>query len=213
LRKGETHPASGIKQPASSNQQPASGIKFRVPDSLRGKHNLENLSAACLASLAAGGTPAGIQAALDNFRGLPHRIEYVDTVNKVRYFDDSKATNPDAVAKALENFDGARIILIMGGRNKGYDFSMLKESMHRYAKQLIVIGEATEEIIAALKDAAPTAPASTMEDAVLQAHHAAQPGDVVLLSPACSSFDMYRNYAERGEAFCRAVRELKNESC
>ncbi len=173
-------------------------------------HNLENVSAACLAALALGGTPEGIQSALDHFEMPRHRLEYVAKIREVMYFDDSKATNPDAVVKALECFDKS-VILIMGGRGKDNDLSVLKAQVRQKVKTLITIGETKDEIISVLgcecKGTARTA--STMKDAVSQAYRAATPGDVVLLSPACASFDMYNSYAERGDVFCQSVERLR----
>ncbi len=189
----------------------ASLLQFQIPASLPGKHNFENVSAACLAASAMGGTAEGIQTALDNFRGLPHRIAYVATINSVRYFDDSKATNTDAVIKALECFDKP-VVLIMGGRGKGGGYQELREVIRLHAKKLIAMGEAKKDIIAELGDITASAEASSMEDAVLQAYHAAEPGDIVLLSPACSSFDMYSGYAARGEHFSRLVGQLRSEN-
>ncbi|MBW2644296.1 MAG: UDP-N-acetylmuramoyl-L-alanine--D-glutamate ligase [Deltaproteobacteria bacterium] len=175
-----------------------------------GLHNLENAAAASLAAIAVGGTPEGVKSALKNFKGLPHRIEYIETINHVRFFDDSKATNVDAVIRALETF-GEPIILIMGGRDKGGDFRRLLEPVQQHIKKLILMGEAKDKIISVLeetcKERAQTA--STMEDAVFSAYGSASPGDIVLLSPGCSSFDMYSSYAERGEDFCRAIGNLK----
>ena len=174
---------------------------------LLGKHNLENAYAASLAALAIGGSLEGIQSALSNFKGLLHRLEHVASINGINFFDDSKATNVDAVAKALETFSKP-IILIMGGRDKGGNFQTLRDLVCQRVKKLIVLGEAKEDILFALGDITPTKGASSMEDAVLSAYHAASPGDVVLLSPACASFDMYDSYARRGEDFCRAVDKL-----
>jgi len=176
--------------------------------SIKGKHNIENASAACLAALSAGGTIEGIRTALDNFKGLPHRLEYVATVNGVKYFNDSKATNTDAVARALECFSD-RVILIMGGRNKGADFDSLRDAVRHITKKIVAIGEAKENIISSFSDVVPVNTASTMEDAVCTAGDVAKPGDVVLLSPACSSFDMYDDYTHRGKVFCKAVALLE----
>lgn len=176
---------------------------------LPGRHNMENVAAASLAALTVGGTLDGVQSAVNDFRGLSHRMEYVGTINNVQFFDDSKATNVDAVARALETFSKP-VVLIMGGRDKGGDFQHLRDLVRRQTKKLILMGEAKGEIKyyleSACKGGAQTA--STIEDAVLLAYKAATPGDVVLLSPACSSFDMYSSYAERGEAFCGAVKYL-----
>jgi len=174
---------------------------------LSGKHNLENAYAASLAALTMGGSLEGIQSALSNFKGLSHRLEHVATINEVGFFNDSKATNVDAVARALETFSKP-VILIMGGRDKGGNFRILRDLVRRRVKRLIVLGEAKEDILFALGDITSTKEASSMEDAVLSAYYAASPGDVVLLSPACASFDMYTSYANRGEDFCKAVGKL-----
>lgn len=176
--------------------------------SLPGRHNKENISAACLAALAAGGTFEGIEHALKKFKGLSHRLEYVLAINGVSYFNDSKATNVDAVVRALESFS-APVILIMGGRDKDNDFSALGDLVRLHAKKLIVMGETSEKIKSALASFVSINSASSMEDAVFQAYREAAAGDIVLLSPACSSFDMYNSYAERGEHFCRVVKKLK----
>ena len=175
---------------------------------IKEKHNIENACAACLAALSAGGTLEGIQTALDNFKGLPHRLEYVAMVNDVKYFNDSKATNVDAVTRALECFSG-RVILIMGGRNKGANFDSLRDTVRHITKKIIAIGEAKGNIISSFNDVVPVNTASTMEDAVFTAFDSAKPGDIVLLSPACSSFDMYDDYTHRGKVYCEAVELLK----
>jgi UDP-N-acetylmuramoylalanine--D-glutamate ligase len=174
---------------------------------LLGRHNLENVAAASLATLAAGGSFEGIQSAIDDFRGLSHRLEFVETIGGVQFFNDSKATNVDAVAKALEVFSRP-VILIMGGRNKESDFHLLQKPIQDHVRRIVVMGEAKEDIKTSLAGVAPMAIATTMEDAVLQAYGFAAPGDVVLLSPACASFDMFSNYADRGESFCRMVEHL-----
>lgn len=174
---------------------------------LPGKHNMENVAAATLASLAAGGNLAGIKSALDNFRSLPHRIEYVATIDGVEYYNDSKATTVDSVIKALEVFNKP-VVLIMGGRNKGSNFGLLTDAAKKYVKKLIVIGEAKDEIKSALGVTVETILSSSLENAVVSASKLAETGEVVLLSPACSSFDMFTSYAHRGEAFRNAVNLL-----
>ena len=177
--------------------------------SLMGPHNRENIAAATLAALVCGANLGGVQKAVDDFQSLAHRLEPVGTVKAVHFVNDSKATNVDAVIRALECFDRP-VVLIMGGRNKGYDFAPLYTPIRQRAKKLIVIGEAREQIVSALGKA-PTEgveTASDMDHAVRRAFAAAHAGDIVLLSPACSSFDMFANYAERGEAFRRSVGAL-----
>jgi UDP-N-acetylmuramoylalanine--D-glutamate ligase len=178
---------------------------------LLGRHNMENVAAAALAALAAGGTLEGIQSALNDFKGLSHRLEFVKTINGVHFYDDSKGTNIDAVNRALEVFDKP-VVLIMGGRDKGGDFRQLREIVKQHVKKLIVMGEAGNVIKSVLGDSCQEGAqnASTMENAVSLAYLAASPGNVVLLSPGCSSFDMFRSYADRGEVFCKAVENLVN---
>jgi UDP-N-acetylmuramoylalanine--D-glutamate ligase len=178
----------------------------RVP--LKCRHELENISAAALATLVAGGTLTGIKKALEAFRGLPHRMERVAVIDGIVFYNDSKATNVDAVLRAVECLQGP-IHLIMGGRDKGGRFHLLASSVRQKVKTLILLGEASGEIKAALGTLTATRIVSSMEDAVAFAHAAASSGEVVLLSPACASFDMYQNYKERGDAFRKTVCERK----
>jgi len=214
----DRHKEYALIKPRDGMQPP--GIEFFTNEELKGfldlstvgllgRHNMENAAAAALASLAAGGNMGGIQSALNDFKGLSHRLEFVEVINGVHFYDDSKGTNIDAVARALEVFD-TPVILIMGGRDKGGDYKHLRELMRSHAKKLIVMGEAGSMIKSALEDVCQEGAqtASGMEDAVQSAYLSAVPGDIVLLSPGCSSFDMYQNYAQRGEAFCRAVENL-----
>lgn len=173
-----------------------------------GKHNHENIAAAALAALAAGAKLEKIQAALTRFRGLPHRIEYIDSINGVRFFNDSKATNVDAVEKALDAFE-TPLVLIMGGRDKGVSLAVLKESLKKNIKSVVAIGEAREKIKTMASGVVPASEALSLEEAVEIAYQATEPGDSVLLSPACASFDMFKNYNHRGEVFCKAVNHLK----
>jgi UDP-N-acetylmuramoylalanine--D-glutamate ligase len=174
---------------------------------------MENMTAASLAALAAGGSLEGIQSALNSFKGLSHRLEYIKTINGIHFYDDSKGTNIDAVARALEVFDQP-VVIIMGGRDKGGDFKQLRELMVQHTKKLIVMGEAGDAIRSVLEDSCQDGAqtADTMEDAVRLAYFSAIPGDIVLLSPGCSSFDMYTSYAERGEVFCKAVENLEKSN-
>jgi len=174
---------------------------------IRGFHNAENVAAAGLAALAAGGSMDGIRSAISRFGGLAHRVEYVGTKQHIRYFNDSKATNTDAVKAALSAFDEP-VILIMGGRDKGANFELLKSTVQRQVKKLVLMGEAASDIDAVLKDAVPVETVRTMEEAVRCAHRSSSPGDTVLLSPGCTSFDQYRNYKQRGEDFRKIVENL-----
>jgi len=178
--------------------------KIRLP----GRHNLENAAAASLAALAAGAKLESIQNTLDQFEGLAHRLEHVATIKAVHYFNDSKATNVDNVASALACFSKP-VLLIMGGRDKGGDFEALEGLIRQHVKNLIVMGEAADQICSALGQLKPTKVATSMEDAVATAYQNAGPEDVVLLSPGCASFDWYSNYAERGDDFRAAVKKLK----
>ncbi len=174
---------------------------------LMGKHNQENICAALLAALASGATLEGVRNALDQFQGSDHRLEHVTTINRVDFFNDSKATNVDAVDRALECFRQP-VVLIMGGRDKGSNFTILQNRIRKHIKTLIVMGEAAEHIREAVGQIATVVNATSMQDAVSKAYQAAAPGDVVLLSPGCASFDRYENYGQRGDDFRRAVHAL-----
>ncbi|UCH36715.1 MAG: UDP-N-acetylmuramoyl-L-alanine--D-glutamate ligase [Armatimonadota bacterium] len=176
---------------------------------LRGRHNLENALAALAAAGAAGADLSGAERTLSAFEGVPNRLEEVGTVGGVIFINDSQATNPPAVERALEAIEEA-VVLIAGGRPKVADFVDLGRAIAAKARALVVIGEAGPAIAAAAQAAGLTdiETASTLPAAVRAAFDKAQPGDVVLLSPACASFDMFRNMAHRGEVFRTAVAEL-----
>ena len=174
---------------------------------LKGRHNAENAAAASLAALIAGGKESGIQAALDTYKGLHHRMERVKSAGGVHYYNDSKATNVDAVKRSLESFE-ANVILIMGGRDKGGSYAVLESLIRERVKRLIVMGEARGKILKALGRLTQTEEAKTVHEAVSLAHESAMPGDIVLLSPGCSSFDQFADYTERGGAFVNAVEAL-----
>lgn len=174
---------------------------------LPGRHNRENAAAACLAARAFGLGPGVIESALATFEGLPHRVAAVAEVAGVQFVNDSKATNVDAVARALESFDRP-VVLIMGGRDKGGVFETLAPQIRRQARALVLVGEAAGIIDRALGSCVPTRRAADMEDAVATAFSRAQAGDVVLLSPGCASFDMFNSYKHRGRVFCNAVDTL-----
>ena len=175
---------------------------------LIGRHNLENAAAAALAALAAGASPQTVQRVLNRYQGPAHRLEHIDTIHGVDFVNDSKATNVDAVIRAVESFDKP-VVLIMGGQDKGGNFTVLKEVLVRHAKRLIVMGRAAALIQSALGDTVPTISADSMADAVKQAYRVVSPGNVILLSPGCASFDRYDNYAQRGEDFRKAVENFK----
>ncbi len=175
---------------------------------LRGRHNMYNSLAAAVSARVMEVENDVIRESLSGFEGVPHRLEEVRTVDDVLYVNDSKATNVNAVWYALESFDRP-IVLIAGGRDKGNDYTDLKPLVRDQVRAVVALGESAENVERELGGEAPDhSRAETMEDALTQAQRAAQPGDVVLLSPACSSFDMYENYEERGDTFRRLVETL-----
>jgi len=177
---------------------------------LRGEHNLENVSAAVGVAEIFGIGREAIYAALSRFRGRNHRIQYVGRVRGVDFFNDSKATNVDAAVKALESF-AQPVILIAGGRDKGGDYSPLREAAAGKVKMAVLMGEAKKELMSSLDGVVPAVSAGGMGEAVELAFRNAARGDVVLLSPACSSFDMFADYKRRGQAFERRIKQLKQE--
>jgi UDP-N-acetylmuramoylalanine--D-glutamate ligase len=172
---------------------------------LKGSHNLENVLAACTMALLAGAPPESLEDSIQNFKGVEHRIEYVAEIDGVEYYNDSKATNVDAAIKAILSFPG-NILLIAGGQDKGGDFSLLKEPVRKRVKRLVLIGEASEAILQSLGKEVQTLRATSLQDAVNLCRKHARSGDIVLLAPACASFDMFRDYEHRGRAFKDAVR-------
>ena len=176
---------------------------------LQGRHNLENIMAALLLALDAGADPDACRKVLATFAGLPHRLEFVADLKGVSFYDDSKGTNVGAVATSLAHFDRP-VILIAGGRDKDSDFSLLNDLIAARVKALILIGETRERLAQVWRELAPVYLAGDMAAAVARAWDLARPGEVVLLSPACASFDMYRDYAHRGQTFQELVRELSH---
>ncbi len=175
---------------------------------LPGAHNLENALAVLAAAECLQAPHDAIQEGLTRFAGLPHRSELVAQARAVRWVDDSKGTNVEATRKCLEGFSDGSVILILGGRDKHGDFPSLARSVARAARQVLTIGEAAESIERALSGAVPIERAGTMENAVLRAGEIARPGETVLLSPACASFDAYSNYEERGHHFATLARAV-----
>lgn len=167
-----------------------------MPD--RAPHDVANVLAAAAAARDLGVSEVVIAEAVRAFAKLPHRVEWICEAGGVDFVDDSKATNPHAALAAVAGFD--RVVLIAGGRNKGLDLGVLREAAPRL-RGVVAIGDAADEVVAALGDLAPTKTARTMHDAVRLAGGLAREGDTVLLSPACASFDWYGGYAERGEDF------------
>jgi UDP-N-acetylmuramoylalanine--D-glutamate ligase len=170
-------------------------------------HELANGLAAATAALALGVEAEECRGVLRDFRGLPHRIQLVGHIGGVPYFDDSKATTPASVVTALRAFDSA--VLIAGGKNKGLDLGVLTEAAD-HVRSVVAIGAAADEVIAAFDGVRPVRRAASMDEAVAIAAEEALEGDAVLLSPACTSWDAYTDYAARGDDFARAVHELED---
>ncbi|MBM4269726.1 MAG: UDP-N-acetylmuramoyl-L-alanine--D-glutamate ligase [Deltaproteobacteria bacterium] len=176
--------------------------------SLLGAHNRENVMAAALAAHAAGAAPSALQAALDDFRALPHRMQVVHERAGVRYVDDSKGTNVGAVVRSLEGLPDGRTVLIAGGLSKGGDFSVARDVLARKARRIVLYGRARDELERSWRGAAEIESHEDFGEAVRAAAVAARSGDLVLLSPACASQDQFRDYAARGDAFATIVRTL-----
>jgi UDP-N-acetylmuramoylalanine--D-glutamate ligase len=174
---------------------------------LKGSHNLENVLAAVCAGALMGCAPEKIRNAIVNFKAVEHRLEYVATIGGVEYYNDSKATNVDATMKALQSFP-AKIHLILGGKDKGSDYTMLNDLLRERVKSVYTIGAAAEKIQSHIKGTTQIVSSGTIEAAVKQASSIAQPGDVVLLAPACASFDQFQNYEHRGRVFKELVGQL-----
>jgi UDP-N-acetylmuramoylalanine--D-glutamate ligase len=175
---------------------------------LRGPHNLQNALAASLAALLMGVEPPAVARGLREFRGVPHRLEEVARIDGVLFVNDSKATNVDATLWALRSFDGP-LHVILGGRHKGSPYAPLLPEMAGKVKQVLALGEARERIVEELGGAVRVQRAASLADAVKAAFRDAVGGDVVLLSPACSSYDMFRDFEDRGESFRQAVQALR----
>lgn len=175
-----------------------------------GAHQRGNVVAACAIARLAGATAAGMQRALEHFRGLPHVMEPVGAVQGVRFINDSKATNVDAAARSIESFDA--VVAIVGGVFKGGDLRDLAAPLAQHGRGVVAIGESRSQVREALEDAVPVDDAETLAEAVLLAWRRARPDGVVLLAPACASFDMFRDYADRGQQFREEVARLASSA-
>ena len=187
------------------------GEERRIPRAslkLQGNANVENALAAWLAARAIGVEDVDVQIAFGTFAGLPHRMVLVREIDGVRWINDSKGTNVDATLKSLEGFDSASVILILGGKDKEGEFERMRELVQSKTRVVLTIGKAAERISQALGGAAEIVPAGDMQRAVEWARTHAQSGETVLLSPACASFDQYRNFEHRGQHFEELVRAL-----
>lgn len=180
---------------------------------LRGKHNLENILCAVAMAWVDGVSESSMASVLRSFSGVRHRLEEVANHNDILYINDSKGTNPDSTIKALESFDQP-IVLIAGGRPKGGSYAAVAQIISQRVKELVILGEAKEIIKAAVMDFG-YKNIHEVEDfpaAVYKAHELAQPGDVVLLSPACASWDMFPSYEHRGDLFCQLIKSIINDT-
>jgi UDP-N-acetylmuramoylalanine--D-glutamate ligase len=178
---------------------------------LAGAHNLENVLAAVATARLAGAASPDIAKGVRSFAGVEHRLEFVAEHNGVRYFNDSKATNVDATLKALDAFPG-RILVILGGKDKGSDYTALRKSLREKGILALLIGAAADKIEQQIAGSVAIERAGTIERAVDIASHAAQPGDIVLLAPACASFDQFQNYEHRGRVFKELVRQVEKRT-
>ncbi len=193
-------------------QNGAEEILLKLGDiPLAGAHNVENVLAAAVAARLAGAPAAAIAKGVRSFAGVEHRLEFVAEIGGVRYFNDSKATNVDATLKALDAFPG-RILVILGGKDKGSDYTVLKKPLREKAILALLIGAAAGKIEQQISGSVALEHAETLDRAVQTASHAAQRGDVVLLAPACASFDQFQNYEHRGRVFKDLVRELEKQT-
>jgi len=174
---------------------------------LPGAHNLENALAAVVTARLAGAQPSQVASGIRSFQGVEHRIEFVAEVQGVRYYNDSKATNVDATLKALDSFPG-RILVILGGKDKDSDYTQLRNALREKAVLALLIGAAADKIEKQIEGSVAIRRSGTLESAVDAAFRAAHTGDVVLLAPACASFDQFENYEHRGRVFKELVRRL-----
>jgi len=174
---------------------------------LKGSHNVENALAAVCVGMLMRCPPEKIAQTIRNFKAVEHRLEYVATIRGVEYFNDSKATNVDATIKALESFP-ANIHIILGGKDKGSDYTVLNDLLRQRVKRVYTIGAAADKIESHIHGAAEIVHAETLDNAIKRAAAVAEPGDIVLLAPACASFDQFQNYEHRGKVFKEVVRSL-----
>jgi UDP-N-acetylmuramoylalanine--D-glutamate ligase len=174
---------------------------------MRGVHNAYNAMAAVLTGFLSGVSPASMRATLRNFKGVEHRLEFVRELNGVQYYNDSKATNVDSVRYALQAFTNP-IVLLLGGRDKGNDYSTMMSLVRKHVKAIIAIGESAQKVESAFRGMVPVSRAVSMDQAVASASGLAEHGDLVLLSPACASFDWFTNYEHRGRVFKELVNHL-----
>ncbi len=175
---------------------------------LKGAHNLENVLAAVAMGSLAGIEAAKIRTAVKDFKAVEHRLEYVATIGGVDYYNDSKATNVDATIKALEAFAGG-IHIILGGKDKGSDYRVLNRLLRERVRHVYTIGAASRKIESQIESSVPITSSGTLSEAIRDASGNARTGEIILLAPACASFDQFNSYEERGRAFKAEVRALQ----
>lgn len=175
---------------------------------IKGEHNVYNAMASVISAKIFGIEKEYIKKTLENFKGVEHRLEYVKELDGVKYYNDSKATNVNSVWYALKGFNEP-LVLILGGKDKGNDYSQIEKEVKQHVKHIIAIGDSKQKVYDYFKDILPVTVAADMEDAVVKARQNAISNDVVLLSPACASFDMFDNYEHRGRVFKDIVNSLK----
>jgi UDP-N-acetylmuramoylalanine--D-glutamate ligase len=187
------------------------GIRTEIIDIeqifIKGTHNLYNSMAAVIIGQLLGVDAGSIRSTLETFEGVEHRLEFVRELNQVRYYNDSKATNVDSVWYALQSFKEP-IVLLLGGRDKGNDYSRLVDLVRKHVKAIVAIGESAGKVEQAFKGITAISKALSIDEAVSTARNLAKPGDAVLLSPACASFDWFKNYEQRGQVFKELVKNL-----
>jgi UDP-N-acetylmuramoylalanine--D-glutamate ligase len=192
----------------AAHDAPVEKVMLLTGITLKGAHNVENVLAAVVASHLAGAPMEAIRRAIENFHAVEHRLEYVTTLNGVEFYNDSKATNVDATAKAIAAFPGG-IHLILGGKDKGSDYRVLSDLLRQRVRTVYTIGSAAAKIESHLRGIVPLHTCETLDKAVAAAADAARPGEIVLLAPACSSFDQFESYEHRGRMFKELVNQLR----
>jgi UDP-N-acetylmuramoylalanine--D-glutamate ligase len=204
--RGENSSAAGFARARSVLAVDGADYQLRAK-ALRGAHNAENALAALLLARHLGAPTGALQRGLDTYPGLPHRLEPVRTLNGVEWVNDSKATNVDSVEKSLSAFDRG-VLLIMGGRGKGAPYRPLRPLFPDRVRALLTVGEDAPRIAEELGDLVQVVPCGDLRTAIAQARQLARAGDTVLLSPACASYDQFRNFEDRGDQFKALVRGL-----
>jgi UDP-N-acetylmuramoylalanine--D-glutamate ligase len=193
----------------SAKNAPTEKVMLLSGIPLKGEHNVENVLAAVVAARLAGVPSESIRSSVEKFQAVEHRLEYVATRNGVEFYNDSKATNVDATAKAIAAFNGG-IHLILGGKDKNSDYTQLADLLRQRVSAVYTIGAAAAKIESHLRGVVSILSCETLDKAIASAASAARPGEVVLLAPACSSYDQFENYEQRGSVFKQLVKELKD---